>query len=425
MKRPMTVRLALYVLAAALVPAAAPAAPAADAAGLEWNQWRGKNRDGISPDTGLLKEWPAGGPKLAWKATGLGGGYAGFSFAGDRLFTLGDQADACMVMALEVATGKPLWSTKVGKPLGGFGKPEWDGPRCAPATDGTLVWALGQFGDLVCVEAATGKEVWRKSLTADFGGPLQQWGFAGCPILDGDLVLVVPGGKKGLVLALNKATGATVWQSQEITDSAHYSSPVVAEIGGVRQVVVLTETSVAGIAVAGGKLLWKAARPGKVAVVPTPIVRDGLVFVSSGYGVGCNAFKVTAADGKFQAEEAYAGKQMVNHHGGLVLVGDHLYGADENSLKCIEFKTGKEVWKDKCVGKGSIVFADGNLVVRSERGAGTIVLVEASPAGYKEKGRFDQPDRSNRNSWPHPVVFGGKLYIRDMDVLLCYDVKAK
>jgi len=229
---------------------------------------------------------------------------------------------------------------------------------------------------------------------------------------------------------LKKDSGELAWQSTDLKEEAHYTSLVPVEIGGVRQAVVLTDKSVAGIAIKDGKVLWRASREGRTAVIPTPICKDGIVFVTSGYGVGCNAFKITADGGTFKASEAYSGKQVTNHHGGVILVGDHLYELDDQrKLKCVDFKTGKVVWENPSVGKGAVAYADGHLYCRSEAsekgGASNIALVEASPSGYKEKGRFTQPDRSNTAAWAHMVVIGGKFYVRDQDVLLCYDVKAK
>jgi outer membrane protein assembly factor BamB len=404
-----------------------------------WN-WRGPNRDGLSPDTGLLKAWPAGGPPLAWKITGIGAGHSGVSVSGDRLFTMGDGEDASYLRCLAAPDGKILWSSRVGKTY--FHK-DYPGPRCTPATDGKLVIGLGYYGELVCVQAYDGKEVWRKSLKDEMAGRVGGWGYSESPLLDGDRVVLTPGGKKGTVLALKKATGEPVWQSAEFTDSAEYASLVPTEIGGVRQYVVLTMQSVAGIAVENGKLLWRAARRGSTAVCTTPVCRDGIVFVTSAYNVGCSAFKVSAEAGRFKAEPVYVGKFMANHHGGVILVGDHLYGFDDgvaekdekdpekkktivhstSGFKCFELKTGKEIWSNRSVGKGSIAYADGLLFVRSQ--GGPIALVEATPSEYKERGRFNQPDRSRAPSWPHPVIFGGRMYIRDQDVLLCYDVKAK
>lgn len=389
-----------------------------------WPQWRGPTRDNISAETELLKQWPAGGPPLAWKASGLGAGYSSVSVANGKVFTMGDGPDSSSVEALDEKQGKPIWSARVGKTGGGGGYP---GPRCTPTVDGELVFALGQFGDLVCLETATGKEKWRKNLSKDFRGRVMSgWGNAESPLVDGDKLICTPGGSKGTLLALNKQTGDVLWQSKDLTDAAAYSSIVPAEINGVRQYVQLTDASVAGIAPETGNVLWRANRHGETAVIPTPIVYDNCVYVTSGYGIGCNLFRITASGSTLQAEEAYANKTMVNHHGGVVRMGDFIYGySDGKGWVCQNFKSGEMVWSDKKLGKGSLVGADGHLYLRSEGGKGTVALIEAPSAGYKEVSRFDQPDRSGQNSWPHPVIANGKLYLRDQDVLLCYDVKAK
>ncbi len=398
----------------------------------DWSQWRGPKRDGLSPDTGLLKEWPKEGPPVAWKATGLGGGYSSVTVLGDRLYTMGDAGDDCNLLCLSVADGKLVWKLRAGKPHS-EGNPQWIGPRASPATDGKIVITLAPLGELVCADAATGKELWRKDLLTDFGGKVGSWKYSESPLFDGEHVVCVPGGKKGAVLALKKATGEPVWQSQEFTDNAEYTSLLPVEIGGVRQYVVMTMNSVAAVAAKDGKLLWKLPRGGRTAVIPTPIHKDGIVFVTSGYGVGCNLYKVTAEGAAFKAEEIYSdeqagvkgGDRTASHHGGMILLGDHLYGTNDGGLRCVEFKTGKVVWHNRCVGKGSTAYADGHLVVRSENGKGAIALVEATPSAYKEKGRFEQPATTRQPPWPHPVIIGGKLYIRDQDVLVSYDVKAK
>jgi outer membrane protein assembly factor BamB len=405
-------------LMTALLPLLASGAPG------DWPQWRGLNRDGRSAETGLLKQWPASGPKLAWKAVGMGAGYAGVSVVGDRVFTMGDLDDANYVIALNRATGKTLWTARVGK----TGAPGWGGfagPRCTPTVDGELVFGVGQYGEVVCVDAASGKQQWRKNYAKDFGGQLPEWGYCGMPLVDGAKVILAPGGRRGDLVALDKKTGELIWQSKGLTDSIHYSSPIVAEIGGVRQYIQLTDASVAGIAADDGRVLWRVPRSGATAVIPTPIYHDGCVYVTSGYGAGCNLFKVTEASGKFTAQQVYANKEMLNHHGGVVLIGKHLYGfSDGKGWTCQEFETGKVVWQEKRkLGKGSLVYADGMLYLRAESGKGTVALIEASPYGYQEKGRFDQPDRSEKNSWPHPVIAGGQLFLRDQDVLLCYDVQ--
>ena len=395
------------------------------AAQMDWPQWRGPNRDGLSAETGLLKEWPKEGPPLLWKATGLGAGYSGVSLAGQRIFTMGEHADANHVLALNRADGKILWSTRLGK----AGAPGWGGfagPRATPTVEGSLVFALGQYGEVICVKAEDGKEVWRKHLTTDFGGPMVEWGFSESPLVDGDQVLFTPGGPKGTLVALNKNTGDLIWQTKDWTDNAHYSSIIIAEIDGVRQYVQLTDKSVAGVAPNDGKVLWKTARKGATAVIPTPIYADGHVYVTSGYDIGCNLFKVAKGSG-FTATQVYANKVMVNQHGGVVKLGEHLYGhSDTKGWTCQDFKSGEAQWQEKNkLRKGSLVYADGRLYCREEAEKGVVALVEATPSGFVEKGRFTPPDRSGKKSWPHPVIAAGRLYLRDQDVLLCYGVKTK
>ena len=392
-----------------------------------WAQWRGPNRDGVSAETGLLKAWPAGGPPLVWRATGLGAGLSTVAVVGQRVFTMGEKGERSEVIALNRADGKPLWRSELGK----AGAPGWGGfagPRCMPVVDGESLFAVGQYGQMACLDVATGKVKWRKDYQPDFGAPLPEWGFAGMPLVDGEQVVLTVGGDAGDLVALNKVTGAALWRSKEFTDSIHYSSPLVMEVGGVRQYVQLTETSVAGIAAADGKLLWRAPRKGKVAVVPTPICYDGRVYVTSGYDVGCNLFQITSAGGGFSAEQVYANDVVVNHHGGVVKVGDYVYGhSDKLGWVCQEFLTGKAVWQENGkIGKGCLAYADGHLYLRAEdKAKGTMVLLEATPAGYRETGRFEPPDHSGKENWPYPVIAGGQLYLRDQDVLLCYDVKAK
>jgi len=388
----------------------------------DWPQWHGVNRDNVSTETGLLAAWPAWGPPVAWKTTGLGGGFAGVAVVAGKIYTSGDFTNGAAVLALDAKTGKQLWEAPLGKAGGGSGYP---GPRATPTVDGALVYALGQHGDLVCLHASDGKEVWRKSLTGDFGGKMMSgWGYSESPLVIGNQLLCTPGGTAGSVVALSKKTGAVLWRCAELTDSAAYSSLVIAKLAGAPQVVVLTGAHVAGIDPDSGKLLWSTPREGRTAVAPTPVCKDDCVFVTSGYGVGCNLFKITRVDKAFQATEVYANKDMINHHGGVVLVGTNVYGfCDGKGWACLDFKTGTSVWESKKLGKGTLLCADGHLYLRSESGPGTLVLIEATPTGWQETGRFDQPDRSNKSSWAHLVISGGKLFVRDQDVLLCYNIK--
>ena len=393
--------------------------------GADWPQFRGPNRDDISQETGLLKQWPAGGPQLAWKTMGLGGGFSGVSVVAGRVYTMGEDAENSYVRALDEATGKVLWSAKVGAVGGGNGRP---GPRCTPAVAGDRIVALGQFGDLVCLEAGNGKEVWRTNLNTNLGGVMMSgWGNSESPLVDGDRVICTPGGVQGTLAALGLKTGKVIWRSAEWTDKAAYSSIVPATIDGVPQYIQLTDQNVGGVNSADGKLLWKAARVGRTAVIPTPILAGNLVYVASGYNAGSNLFRIESAGGKFTAQQVYASKEMVNHHGGVVKIGDYAFGySDKGGWSWQNFSTGELVLSEqKALGKGSVTCADGLLYLRFETGAGTVVLLDPSPKGWTEKGRFEQPDRSKLNSWPHPVVANGKLFLRDQDVLLAYDVKQK
>ncbi len=409
---------------------AAAAALSATALGqaTDWPQWRGSQRDGISTESGLLKQWPAAGPKLGWKATDLGGGYSGVSVAAGRVYTMGDGEDASYLHALDEATGKRVWSVKVGA-TGGEEKNKYPGTRCTPTVDGPLVFATGQWGDILCVEAASGKEVWRRNLAKDLKGKMMSgWGYSESPLVDGANVVCCPGGADGTMAALNKRTGEVVWRSSGWTDRASYSSIVIATLGGVRQYIQISDAHVAGVNPADGKVLWQAPRAGKTAVIPTPVVDGNLVYVTSGYGIGCNAFKVESAGGKFTAEQVYANKEIVNHHGGVVKIGANVFGhSDASGWVWQDLKTGEAVYKAEKskLGKGAVVAADGMLYLRQESGPGTVVLLDASTPGWKEKGRFDQPERSKKSSWPHPVVANGRLYLRDQDVLLAYDVKQR
>jgi outer membrane protein assembly factor BamB len=386
----------------------------------DWFQFRGPKRDGCSPDTGLLKQWPAGGPPLAWKATGLGDGFSSVAVAGKAIYTMGTLKGSSALIALSVADGKMMWAASIPDKGGSNGA----GPRSTPATDGTLVFGLGQEGTLICVQAATGKEVWRKNMR-DFGGKqMSGWGYSESPLIDGPMLVVTPGGSKGTVVALNKMNGSPAWQCGELKDDAGYTSLVPADFGNLPQYIVVTAQSVAGIHSKTGKLLWKAACEAKTAVASSPVcTKEGAIFVSCGYGVGCHGYQVTGAGGQFKAQETYAEKQLQNHHGGSVVVDGHVYALFDGGLECVEIKTGKSAWKGG-VGKGSITYADGMLYCRSEKGS--IALVEASADSFKEKGKFDPPNPSTGNNcWANPVVFGGKFYIRDGDTLCCFDVKAK
>lgn len=400
------------------------APPPPRAAGFDWPQWQGVDRDGKSKETGLLAAWPKEGPPLAWQATGLGDGFSTPSIAAGRIYAMGNREKKEYVVCLDENGGKEIWATLLGPGKGGGGDP---GPRCTPTVDGELLYALGRGGALVCLQAADGKEVWRREMKKDFGGRVGGWEYSESPLVDGAKLIVTPGGTGATIAALDKKTGATLWQTP-IPDDPHaeYSSVIAADILGTRQYIQFLNRSVVGVSAEDGKYLWSYAKPAnKTANCSTPIYFDGHVFAASAYGNGGGLTKLSKDGELFRSDEVYFTKQMKNHHGGMVLVDGYLYGSDEGQLTCLEFKTGAVKWQARQPGKGSIAFADGRLYYRNEGGKGQVFLVEANPEKYVEQGRFEQPERTKLPSWAHPVIANGKLYLRDQDVLLCFDVKQK
>lgn len=384
----------------------------------EWPQWRGPDRTGVSRETGLLHAWPEGGPSKVWTATGAGEGYSTVSVAGGRLFTMGNRGDTEYVICYDAATGKQIWAQKNGK---AFRNGRGDGPRGTPTVDGQWVYALGSSGDLSCRDVKSGKAKWHLNVFRDLGGKQIGWGLSESVLIDGDRLICTPGGRGSGVVALDKKTGRVIWKSG--SDRAGYSSAIVAEVGSVRQVVVFMSDAGRGLSVADGRELWSYDRvANRTANVATPIFRDDHVFFSSGYGTGAGLVKLTPRGSTVRAEEVYFTSRMQNHHCSSVLVGDYLYGFGGRALICMDFKTGEEAWRDRSVGKGSLVCADGYLYCLSE--GGVVGLVEASPAGYRETGRF-KIAKGRQPTWAHPVVAGGRLYLRNQDSIHCFDVKER
>jgi outer membrane protein assembly factor BamB len=394
----------------------------AGAANFDWPQWRGPDRTDLSKETGLLKKWPAEGPKRVWLFENAGNGYSGPAIANGKYFTIGTRDNNECVIALDANTGKELWVSKIGGQL----ENDWGvGPRGTPTVDGDRVYALSGKGDLACINIADSKVTWTASMT-DLGGKTPKWGYTESVLVDGDKVLCTPGGSKGALVAFNKTDGKVVWRSADFTDAAQYASIVPADINGQRQYIQLTMQHLAGISAKDGKLLWSSDWPGRTAVIPTPIYRDSHVYISSGYGVGCKLVKIEAGN---KATTVYENKVMKNHHGGVILVGDHLYGySDGLGWVCQDFKSGDQVWAERSkLGKGAIAFADGMLYCLDEK-SGAVVLIEASPKGWSEHGRFMLDPKTKIRSpqgaiWTHPVISNGKLYLRDQDLIYCYDIK--
>jgi outer membrane protein assembly factor BamB len=385
---------------------------------VDWPQWRGVERNGVSPETGLAKSWPAGGPPLVWKAQGLGAGYADFSIAGGILYTQGQRANQQFVLAIDVKTGKKIWETPTGGP---YRESRGDGPRGTPTIDGDRLYALAADGTLVCLETRTGKKIWTIDLMKRFQSQVLNWGISESPLVDGERLVVTPGGRDSSVVALNKTNGETIWKSQ--SDEAGYSSAIAFDLGGIRQIAVLTGDAAIGLNIKNGNLLWRYNKvSNRTANVATPIYRDGYVFFSTDYGTGCALLKLTPQGESVKATEVYFNREMKNHYSSSVLVGDYLYGFSSSILTAMKFQTGDVAWRDRSVGKGSVTFADGKLYLFSENGV--VGLAEATPAAYKEISRF-QISHGSYPTWTPPVISDGKMYLREQDNLYCYDIKAR
>ena len=390
----------------------------------DWPRWRGADFDDQSKETGLLKTWPADGPKKVWLFEDAGLGYSGFAVVGDTLFTMGSRDATEFVIAVDVKTGKEKWSAEAGPLLTN----NWgNGPRSTPTVDGGKVYALSGKGHLSCLNAADGKLVWKVTME-ELGGKVPGWGYTESVLVDGNLVVCTPGGKQGALAAFDKNTGKKVWQSADWMDGAQYSSIVPASWNGVRQLIQLTGPNFGAVDAASGKLLWMTPFPGKTAVIPSPIFSDGHVFVAAGYGAGCKM--VTLGAGNALTDD-YSNTDMVNHHGGVLLYQGNLYGfCDGKGWTCMDFKTGTVKWQEKkALKKGAVHLADGQLYLLEED-TGTVVLADASPTGWKESSRFTLAPQTTQRSksgkiWTHPVVSGGKLYLRDQELLFCFDVSGK
>ena len=413
MKRLMIV--AIFAVGAGVVTGARPAPPAA----ADWPQWQGPDRTGLSKETGLMKEWPSSGPTVVWSSQNLGQGYGSMAVAGDRIYLQGMIGGNSTVFALNRADGKGVWSKALGRAESNDQGP---GPRGTPTVDGDRLYVLTENGDLACLKT-DGTAVWQRNILKEFGGRQLRWLISESPLVDGAHVIVSPGGSGAGMVKLDKMTGKTVWTSKDLSDPAGYSSPIVADVGGVRTYMTFTAGAGVGVRASDGKLMFRYPNAANnVANITTPIFSDNKVFFTSAYDTGGGLVDLTAQNGEVKAKEIYFTRNMKNHHGGVVLVNGYLYGFNDSILTCLEFPTGKQMWRDRSVGKGSVTYADGNLYIQGENNV--VGLAEASPTGYKEKGRFQIADKG-LPSWAHPVVSGARLYVRNQDTLSVYDIKAK
>jgi outer membrane protein assembly factor BamB len=391
----------------------------------DWPQWRGPQRNGISRETGLLKEWPKEGPRLVWQVTDIGSGYSTPAVVGERLYLLGNQGlDDEFVEALTVKDGKRVWSTRLGKVGNPKQNPNFPAARSTPTVEGEILYALGSDGDLACIETATGKLRWQKNLRKDFGGMPGEWAYAESPLIDGDSLVC----SEATMVALNRKTGSLLWKCRVPGgDQAAYASVVVANAAGVKQYVQLLQKGLVGVEARTGKFLWRYAKPVSKygANIPTPLVSDDYVYVGSA-GTGGGLVKIK--DGNDESEQLYFESKLPTAIGGVVKIGDHLYGTTSQAMLCIEFSTGKVKWEERALGAASLCYADGRIYLHGENGQ--VALVEATPASYLEKGRFTPPSPPERTqqmekAWAYPIVSNGRFYVRDHGSLWCYDVKGK
>ncbi len=408
----------------------AGAAASAGNSGSDWPQWRGADGSNISPAEGFSKAWPEDGPKTLWVYDNAGMGYSSYAIVNGTLYTMGTRDADFYVMAVGLADGKEIWSTKVAEDdQQGYSAGWGHGPRGTPTYNDGNLYVLGPKGTLACLSAETGKVEWSKNLISDFGGKAGGWGYAESPLVDGDRVVVAPGGESAAIVALNKKTGATLWKADEVkAGKAEYASIVPTEMNGTRQYIRLFDTQLVSVAAEDGKLLWKSDWEGKTAVIPTPIVDGNEVYITSGYGVGCKLVRVGSDN---SVEDVWVNKEMKNHHGGVVKIGDHIYGfSDGGGLICQDWATGELVWNEKGAGKliKGAVHAVGDQLVCLNEDDGSVTLVDATPEGFTMHGQFQlSPQSENRNPkgkiWAHPVVVDGKLILRDQEYVVAYDVK--
>lgn len=397
----------------------------------DWPQWRGPNRDGKSDEKLGSTDWKASPPKLLWMTEGFGAGYASVSVGDGIIYTLGDVENGQAVIAASVEDGKILWKTLVTD-----SRPQhsYEGSRCTPTIDGNFLYVVSSNGAIVCLKTS-GEVVWKREFSEWGGKMMSGWGFSESPLVDGDRVLCTPGGDDAAVVCLDKKTGKDIWVCKASFEGgsgqpgAGYSSIVISNAGNTKQYVQLVGQGLLGINAKTGKQLWSYSRVANgVANIPTPIVDGNLVFASTAYNTGTALVELKKSRNGFAADEKYFLEANVfnNHHGGMVLHNGHVYAGhqqNEGFPTCIELTSGKIVWGGKLrgAGKGSaaIVFVDGHLIFRYQNG--TVALIEATPAEYRLKGSF-MPEFQERESWAHPVVANGRLYLREQDKLMCYDL---
>lgn len=386
-----------------------------------WPQFHGPTGDNISLDTGLLKKWPEGGPELIWTADGIGEGFASVTLSGGLIYTAGNIEEKTVVTALDLS-GAIAWQAEAGAAW----TKSHPGTRSTPTIDGDRVYYENPHGDVFCFHAKTGQEIWQRNILTDFAGKNIKWALAESVIVDGNRVICAPFGQKASVVALDKRTGKTVWAAPPTAGPAGYATATIVEYKGLRMILTMSGKALVGVNAENGAGLFRYEHLTKYDVnVLTPIFIDGNVFISSGYGAGSEMVKLTFGRGKITAERAWESKEMDNHHGGVVLVDGYLYGtSNRGNWVCYDPKNGDVKYSEKGTGKGSLTVAEGMLYTLSEK-THVVGLVKATPDAHEIVSQFTIPDGAKDPSWAHPVVCGGRLYIRYRDRLLAYDVAAK
>ncbi|GAA4435715.1 PQQ-binding-like beta-propeller repeat protein [Bremerella cremea] len=401
----------------------------------DWPQWRGPDRDGKSSATGLISNWEDQQPKLLWMGEGLGAGYASVSIVGDDLYTTGNFDDGQAVVAFDLNSKKVAWKKILTDKVPRHG---YEGSRCTPTVDGDDLYVVMSEGTVARLNRKSGDVVWKRNLQEEYGASLPTWGFAESPLIDGDRLICGAGSSKALLVCLDKKTGKEIWVTprgdaelgDQGKDEAGYSSTLVCNAAGRKQYVKLIGRGLIGVDANTGELLWSYnAVANGTANIPDPIIDGDYIFASTGYQTGAGLVHIQNKGGKIVAEEVYFldSKTFQNHHGGMVKVGDYIYAGTKHNAGfpiCVEMKTGKVQWGGdfRPEGKGSaaILFADGNIIYRYQ--SGILALVEANPKEYVLKGTLT-PEYQERESWAHPVIVDGKLYLREQDKLMCYDLR--
>ena len=412
------------------LPLTAAAARGAGApAGADWPEFHGPRRDNRSPETGLLRKWPEGGPKLLWTASGLGAGFSTVAIAGDTLYTAGKVKDRTYVFALDL-DGELRWKALNGGAWEAPRRARWarnqDGSRATPTVVGDRAFHMNCLGRLAAFDARTGRELWALDLVKRFEADPPRWGYAESVLVADGRLFCYPGGRKGYMVALKPEDGSVAWANTAIGEPPSYSSAVLVAFAGERQLITMTAKGVIGVRPRDGVLLWRYPHANRRGInVATPIFADGRVYVSTGYGAGGVMVALRQDEGRVAAEKGWFHKAPDNHHGGIVLVDGHLYGSGDHQRGwwCLALATGEVKHTHRGVGKGSVSYADGMLYCLGERGE--MALVEATPQAHRIVSRFTAPRGGDGLHWGHPVIRRGRLYVRHADRLFCYDVRAE